>query len=285
MNRRNRKTGWLPLTIILTGVFVLAAMVPWLPLPDPGEQNLRERLRPPAWQAGGDVTHLLGTDHLGRDMAARLLYGARLTFFITIAGVVFSASVGGLLGILAGYHRGWLDAVVSRVIEAQLALPFMLLAISIIASSGRSIFIVIFVLATHGWAQYARILRGETLALRERPFIVGLRAAGASSSRIAFRHILPNIGATFFVVATLEMRAMILGEGALSFLGLGVVAPQISWGLMLAEGRNHMVNAWWVAAFPGLAMSFVVLAVNLLGDQLRSVYDPRLQGYGYRTGG
>ena len=277
MNRRNRRTGWLTLTIVLGAVFVLAVLVPWLPLPDPGEQDLGVRLRPPIWQAGGGAKHLLGTDHLGRDMAARLLYGARLTFFITLAGVVFSATVGGVLGILAGYHRGWSDAVVSRLIDAQLALPFMLLAISIIASSGRSIFIVIFVLATHGWAQYARILRGETLALRERPFVMGLRAAGASSSRIAFRHILPNIGATFFVVATLEMRAMILGEGALSFLGLGVVAPQISWGLMLAEGRNHMVNAWWVVALPGLAMSFVVLTVNILGDQLRSAYDPRLQ--------
>jgi peptide/nickel transport system permease protein len=281
MHRRNGRIGWQALTIVLGTIFVLAAIVPWLPLPDPGQQNLGERLRPPVWQDGGDVTHLLGTDHLGRDMAARLLYGARLTFFITLVGVLFSASLGGVLGILAGYHRGWLDAVISRLIDAQLALPFMLLAISIIAGSGRSIFIVIFVLATHGWAHYARILRGETLALRERPFVLGLRAAGVSSSRIAFRHILPNIGATFFVVATLEMRAMILGEGALSFLGLGVVAPQISWGLMLAEGRSHMVNAWWMVALTGLAMSFVVLSVNLLGDKLRSAYDPRLQRYGY----
>ena len=285
MNRRHRRAGWLSLTVALAVVFVLAAVVPWLPVPDPGEHNLGARLTPPIWQAGGSAKHLLGTDHLGRDMAARLLYGARLTFFITLAGVVFSASIGGALGILAGYHRGWSDAVISRLIDAQLALPFMLLAISIIASSGRSIFIIIFVLATHGWAQYARILRGETLAIRERPFVVALRAAGASSSRIAFRHILPNIGATFFVVATLEMRAMILGEGALSFLGLGVVAPQISWGLMLAEGRNHMVNAWWVVAFPGLAMSFVVLAVNVLGDELRSAYDPRLRRYAGKTGG
>ncbi len=281
MHRRNGRIGWQALTIVLGTIFVLAAIVPWLPLPDPGQQNLGERLRPPVWQDGGDVTHLLGTDHLGRDMAARLLYGARLTFFITLVGVLFSASLGGVLGILAGYHRGWLDAVISRLIDAQLALPFMLLAISIIAGRGRSILIVSVVLGTHGWAHYARILRGETLALRERPFVLGLRAAGVSSSRIAFRHILPNIGATFFVVATLEMRAMILGEGALSFLGLGVVAPQISWGLMLAEGRSHMVNAWWMVALPGLAMSFVVLSVNLLGDKLRSAYDPRLQRYGY----
>lgn len=275
---RGGRSVW-PLALPLGLIALLALAAPLLPLPDPGAQNLAARFQAPVWDTG-DWTHGLGTDHLGRDVLSRLLHGARLTFAIAIAGVIVAGVVGTSLGILAGYLRGWPDRIVTRLVDAQLALPFMLLAIAIIAARGRSIAVLVFVLATYGWAQYARVLRADTLALRERPFVLGLRSAGASSSRIMLAHILPNVTNSFLVIATLEVGTMILGEGALSFLGLGVVAPQVSWGLMLAEGRDHLSRAWWVVMFPGLAIAAVVLLTNLLGDALRAAYDPRKRTYG-----
>lgn len=263
-------------------VVLLALLAPVLPLADPNAQSLATRFQAPVWETG-DWTHVLGSDHLGRDVLARLVYGARLTFAIAVAGVVVAGIVGAALGIVAGYLRGWTDVVVTRLVDAQLALPFMLLAIAIIASRGRSIGVLVFVLATYGWAQYARVLRADTLALRERAFVLGLRSAGASPARIMLAHIVPNVTNSFLVIATLEVGTMILGEGALSFLGLGVVAPQVSWGLMLAEGRDYLNRAWWVVMFPGMAIALVVLLTNLLGDALRTAYDPRKRTYGEQS--
>lgn len=276
---RRRTGGLWRLAVPLGLIALLALAAPFLPLPEPNAQNLVARFQPPVWDTG-DWGHALGTDHLGRDVLSRLLHGARLTFAIAIAGVLVAGVVGTALGILAGYLRGWADRIVTRLVDAQLALPFMLLAIAIIAARGRSIAVLVFVLATYGWAQYARVLRADTMSLRERPFVLGLRSAGASSGRIMLGHILPNVTNSFLVIATLEVGTMILGEGALSFLGLGVVAPQVSWGLMLAEGRDHLSRAWWVVMFPGVAISVVVLLTNLLGDALRAVYDPRKRTYG-----
>lgn len=275
--RRASSVWWLatPLGVIVA----LALAAPLLPLPDPGQQDLAARFQAPVWDTG-DWAHALGTDHLGRDVLSRLLHGARLTFAIAIAGVLLAGGVGTVLGIVAGYRRGWADHVVTRLVDAQLALPFMLLSMAVIASSGRSLAVLVLVLATYGWAQYARVLRAETMSLRTRPFILGLRSAGASTTRIMVAHIMPNVTNTFLVIATFEVGTMILGEGALSFLGLGVVSPQVSWGLMLAEGRDHLARAWWVVAFPGLAIATVVLLANLLGDALRVVYDPRHRGRG-----
>lgn len=266
---------WLLAPLVLIVALALAA--PLLPLPDPARQDLAARFQRPVWDTS-DWGHVLGTDHLGRDVLSRLLHGARLTFAVAVSGVLVAGGVGTLLGIVAGYRRGWADVVVTRLVDAQLALPFMLLAMAIISSSGRSLLMLVLVLATYGWAQYARVLRAETLSLRTRPFVLGLRSAGASSTRIMFAHILPNVTNSFLVIATFEVGTMILGEGALSFLGLGVATPQVSWGLMLAEGRNHLARAWWVVAFPGLAIATVVLLTNLLGDALRVVYDPRHRG-------
>jgi peptide/nickel transport system permease protein len=181
--------------------------------------------------------------------------------------------------MVAGYLRGWSDAAISRLIEAQLALPAILLAMSIIVSAGRSLTILVLVLAIIGWAQYARVIRAATLGLRERPFILGLRAAGAPTWRIILRHIFPNIGSTFVVLTTLEVGAMILAESALSFLGLGVVEPDVSWGAMLADGREFLRDAWWLVAIPGAFITLVVLLVNLLGDALRTTYDVRRRAY------
>jgi peptide/nickel transport system permease protein len=253
----------------------LCALAPWLGLPDPTAQNLGLAQSPPAWLASGTWAHPLGTDQLGRDVLSRLLSGGVLTFVLAVAGMLAGALPGIALGLVAGYRRGWVDVVVSRLIEAQLALPFILLAIAIIATRGRSLTVLVLVLAMVGWAQYARIIRAEALALREQPFIMGLRFAGAPTWRILLAHVLPNVAGTVTVMATLQLGTIILAESALSFLGLGVAAPDISWGAMLSEGRDQLTSAWWIAAFPGLAITVVVLLVNLLGDALRSRFDPK----------
>ncbi len=278
VRRASNRSLWLMgLPLVLLGLVVLVA--PLLPLVDPGLQDLRARLIPPIFLEGGTWEHPLGTDQLGRDLLARIIYGGRLTFVIAIAAVLFGSVFGTLLGMIAGYRRGWMDTVIARVVDAQLALPFILLAIAIIVSRGRSLTVLVAVLAIISWAQYARVIRAEALSLRERPFILGLRAAGASSTRIILRHVLPNVGGTVLVLATLEVGTMILAESALSFLGLGVVSPDISWGGMLAGGREFIQDAWWVVAFPGIAITFVVLSINLLGDALRARYDPRKRTY------
>ena len=258
--------------LLLIGVIGLVA--PLLPLKDPNDQNLSAIFLPPVG-FGGEWSHPLGTDQLGRDMLARMVYGARLSFEIAVASVAFAGIIGASLGVAAGYLRGGVDLVVTRLIDAQLALPFLLLAIAIIATRGQSLPVLIGVLAISGWAQYARVLRAETLGLRERAFVTGLRAAGMSTPRILVFHVIPNLAPTIVVIATLEVGTMIIGEGALSFLGLGVTPPSVSWGLMLAEGRNYLEQAWWLVVFPGLAIGAVVLLANLGGDALRSRYDPR----------
>jgi peptide/nickel transport system permease protein len=180
--------------------------------------------------------------------------------------------------MLAGYHGGSVDRVISRVIDAQLAVPFLLLAMGVISAHGRSLAALVFVLSIFVWARYARLVRADVLSLSARPFIPALRSSGLPTWRILLLHVLPNVGGTVLVVSTLEVGMIIIGESALSFLGLGVVAPNISWGAMLADGRSSMNQAWWVVALPGLAITVVVLAVNLLGDALRVMYDPRKQG-------
>ena len=265
----------LPLAVIV----LLAIFANMLPLPDPNLQNLSASVLPPGLTKHDSGYHLLGTDQLGRDMLARIIYGARLSLFVGAAAMVLGAAVGSLLGLLAGYYRGIVDIIVSRFIDAQLAIPFVLLAIAVIASNGRSLAILILVLSLFSWAQYARVVRGETLALRERPFVFALRASGVPDLRIVTRHLLPNQAGTILVLATLQMGTVMLAESALSFLGLGVVSPDISWGAMLADGKDVLVYAWWVAALPGLAISITVLLVNLLGDALRPVLDPKRRMY------
>ena len=265
--------------IPLAVIGLLCLLAPVLPLHDPGQQVISDALQPPAWMAGGDWSHPLGTDHLGRDVLARVVHGGQLTFVIALAGMLTGAIPGTALGLISGFYRGWPDAVISRLVEAQLALPFILLAIAVIASRGRSLGVLIAVLALIGWAQFARVVRAETLSLRERPFVLGLRCAGVPTWRILTHHMVPNLLGTVLVLTTLQMGMVILAESALSFLGLGVVSPQISWGAMLADGRDQLTTAWWIATFPGLAITAVVLLVNLLGDALRSWLDPRKRRY------
>lgn len=272
-----RSFWWLATPLVVLAV--LSFLAPWLPISAPSAQDLQNRFQPPFWMDGGSLRRPFGTDQLGRDIFARIIYGGRLTFMIAFAAVLFGSLFGTLLGMLAGFLRGRTDAAISRLIEAQLALPVVLLAMSIIVSAGRSLTVLVLVLAVIGWAQYARVIRAETMALRERPFILGLKAAGAPTWRIVLRHIFPNIGSTFLVLTTLEVGAMILAESALSFLGLGVVEPDVSWGAMLADGREFLRDAWWLVTIPGVFITLVVLLVNLLGDVLRTTYDVRKRTY------
>jgi len=268
--------GW-NLFLVLVGLFIalVALLAPILPIADPSLQNLDNALRPPFFQEGGSFEHVLGTDQLGRDYLARLVFGTRLTVLIALVAVILGAVFGSLLGVVAGFKGGWIDSVISRVTEAQLALPFILLGIAIIVARGQSIGTLIFVLAIVGWAQYVRIVRAETMALKERGFVAGLKIGGLSDSRIIFRHVLPNVFGTIMTLAALEIGTMILAESALSFLGLGVVDPDISWGAELANGKDYLQIAWWLVTFPGIAISTTVLYVNLAGDALRSRYDLR----------
>ena len=261
--------------LLLMGGAALAApqIAPW----DPGRQMLIKRLRPPAWEARGLREHPLGTDHLGRDILSRILYGGRISLGVGLSAVTLSCVIGVTLGLLAGFHAGGTDALIMRVVDVFLAIPYILLAMGVVFALGPSLVNVILVMAATRWVQFARIVRADVLSIREREFVSGARARGNRSMRLLLRHVLPNALTPIIVVATLELAFMIIYESALSFLGLGVQPPTPTWGWMLSDGRNYIATAWWLATFPGLAIMLTVLAVNLLGDWLRDTLDPRLK--------
>jgi len=259
---------------VMAGAALLAPQIaPW----DPARQMLVKRLRPPAWEARGLREHPLGTDHLGRDILSRIVYGGRISLGVGLSAVTLSALIGVTLGLLAGFHGGRVDAVIMRIADVFLSIPYILLAMGVVFALGPSLFNVILVMAVTRWVQFARIVRADVLSIREREFVSGARARGNRSLRLLLRHVLPNALTPIIVVATLELAFMIIYESALSFLGLGVQPPTPTWGWMLADGRNYIATAWWLATFPGLAIMLTVLAVNLLGDWLRDTLDPRLK--------
>jgi peptide/nickel transport system permease protein len=263
------------LTVLLCigGAAVLAPQIaPW----DPARQMLLKRLRPPMWEARGLREHPLGTDHLGRDILSRILHGGRISLGVGLSAVTLSCLIGVTLGLLAGFHGGRTDALIMRVVDVFLAIPYILLAMGVVFALGPSLLNVILVMAMTRWVQFARIVRADVLSIREREFVSGARARGNRSTRLLLRHVLPNALTPIIVVATLELAFMIIYESALSFLGLGVQPPTPTWGWMLSDGRNYVATAWWLATFPGLAIMLTVLAVNLLGDWLRDTLDPRL---------
>jgi peptide/nickel transport system permease protein len=260
--------------VLMSGAALLAPQIaPW----DPGRQMLMKRLRPPAWEARGLREHPLGTDHLGRDILSRILYGGRISLGVGLSAVTLSALIGVTLGLLAGFHGGRTDAVIMRVVDVFLAVPYILLAMGVVFALGPSLLNVILVMAVTRWVQFARIVRADVLSIREREFVSGARARGNRGLRLLIHHVLPNALTPIIVVATLELAFMIIYESALSFLGLGVQPPTPTWGWMLSDGRNYLATAWWLATFPGLAIMLTVLAVNLLGDWLRDTLDPRLK--------
>jgi peptide/nickel transport system permease protein len=270
------RAAFLGLAVILCTV--LAAMfAPELSPADPVKNNLLDRLTPPMWSPGGTSSYPLGTDTLGRDVLSRLLYGARISLLVGVSAVAISSILGVSLGLIAGYYGGWLDDVLMRLGDVQLAFPILVLAIAVLAVLGASLGNVILVLGISGWISFARIARGETLSLKEREFVEAARAIGVPDRCILWQHILPHVLSPITVVATFSVARVIIAEASLSFLGLGVPPPTPSWGAMLDEGRNYITTAWWLALFPGLAILLLVLGINLVGDWVRDVLDPRME--------
>lgn len=257
-------------------VLVMVAFAPLVAPADPAEQDIAARLLAPLGTSDRGV-HWLGTDPLGRDIASRVIFGARISMLVGVVAVVIAGAVGVALGLAAGYAgRGW-DALIMRIADVQLALPFLVLALALVAAVGPSLTNLIVVLGLTGWVIYARVVRAETLSLREREFVVAARTVGAGGLRIVLRHVLPNAVSSIVVVATLHVARMILFEASLSFLGVGVPPPTPTWGGMIADGRGYLTVAWWVSTLPGLALFLTVLGVTLIGDRLRDVLDPRIR--------
>jgi peptide/nickel transport system permease protein len=279
------RSRWrVPLYVWVSAVFLLvvvcaAVLAPVVSPYDPVKQSLRERLKAPTWfPEVGRQRHLLGTDQLGRDILSRVIYGSRVSLIVGFAAVMIGGVLGGFLGLLAGYAGGIVDEVIMLVVDGQLAFPFILLAIGIIAVLGPSFGNLIVIVGLSGWVTYARIVRAQVLTIKEREYVLAIRGLGGSQWRILGRHIVPNTLAPFLVVATLELARTILLESTLSFLGLGIQPPTPSWGGMLSEGRSYLDSAWWISAFPGLILMLTALVVSRVGDWLRDVLDPTLRG-------
>lgn len=258
-------------------LLICALFSPWIAPHDPIEQNLASALKPPFWEKGGTTTHILGTDNLGRDILSRIVYGSRVSIIVGFAGVLISGIFGTFLGVLAGYFGGKIDAVIMRVTDMMLSLPYILIAIAIIGAIGPSLTNIIIVLGITQWVGYTRIIRFEAMSLSKSEFIEMAIISGNRWWRILLVHILPNVLNTAVVLATLDVGKMIIFEAAMSFLGLGVKPPTPTWGGMLADGRVYLTFAWWIATFPGIAIAITVLGGNLLGDWLRDELDPRHQ--------
>jgi peptide/nickel transport system permease protein len=263
------------LAILILFVLV-AALAPVLAPYDPNQGVLEQRVLVPG-VLGGPPGHVLGTDQIGRDVLSRLLYGSRISLIVGVTAVLFAGSFGVTLGLLSGFYGGRVDAVIMRIADMQLAFPGILLAILMLAVLGQGLVTVIVVLGVGGWTGYARIVRGQVLTQRERDYVVAARALGVPARRIIAAHLLPNCITPAVVLATFAVGQAILAEAALSFLGLGVGVGVPTWGNMLADGRSYLGNAWWLATFPGVAISLVVLSINLLGDWVRDVMDPRMR--------
>ena len=277
--RLARRSPLATLGVLIVGLVVLAAlMAPLLATTDPIEQDLTVALKPPFWMADGSLLHPLGTDHLGRDVYSRLVYGAKISLAISVLAALLGAAVGVAAGLVAGYLGGRVGAIIMRIVDLNLAFPLILLALAVVALLGANLRNLVIVMAITTWMIYARVVRGLTLTLREQEFVQAVRALGARDARIIARHILPNVLAPVMVIWTLEVARVILMESALSFLGLGVPPPTPTWGRMLAEGRDYLTMAGWISIFPGLAIMVTVLGINFLGDGLRDLLDPRLRG-------
>jgi peptide/nickel transport system permease protein len=253
-------------------VLVAAVAAPWLTPQDPLRADFVASLQPP-----GTPGHPLGTDQLGRDLLARVLHGARLALFIGVCTVVVTAIGGGLLGLVAGFVERWPSAVLMRLADVQLSFPFILLALTINAIVGLGLRNIVLSLAAAGWVVYARVVRGEVLSVKQRDFVHAAAALGVGRARLLFRHVLPNVAPSIIVVASLQFSQFVVAEAAISFLGFGVQPPTPAWGSMLAESRDFLYVAWWLAAFPGAALALTALGVNLLGDWLRDTFDPKLR--------
>ena len=277
---RRRRAPW-PIVAACGFVAVLVVVgvaAPYLARSDPERGSLGARLEAPTLGGADGKAHLLGTDHLGRDVLSRIIYGTRVSLTVGFAAVAIGGLVGGTLGLAVGFRGGWVDEVIMTVADAQLAFPFILLAIGIIAVLGPSFPNLVIVVGLSGWVTYARVLRSQVLSLRRREFVDAIIGLGGSVPRIILRHILPNVASTFMVIATLELARAIVLEATLSFLGLGIQPPTPSWGGMIHEGRDYLDSAWWISIFPGVVLMLTSLVVSRTGDWLRDALDPTLRG-------
>lgn len=267
-------------SVVVTLVIFCALFGPQVVPYDPTDQEIAYRLRPPMWQDRGTAAHPLGTDQLGRDILSRMIYGARVSVVVGLIVVFIGGSVGTVLGVSAGFFGGRLEAAVIGAVDVILSFPGLLLALIIAATFGATIPTMILALSLRGWVVYARITRGQTLSLNQYQFVEAARCIGAPSSRILAKHMLPNLLPSIVTIAVLELARVVLAESSLSFLGLGVQPPGVSWGLMLAEGRNYMLTANWLVTLPGLAIAATVLGVNILASHVRRFVDPFQRGRG-----
>ncbi|TVR98105.1 MAG: ABC transporter permease [Trueperaceae bacterium] len=264
--------------VVLLLAFVLVAILaPILAPHGPTTPNLLQRLTPPAW-ISGETTFLLGTDHLGRDILSRILFGTRIALMVGALGVSLAALIGITLGALAGYVGGWTDTIISRFIDTLLAIPNVILYLAVLFAFGASLTTLVLVIGGVGWTTFARVVRAEVLSLRNREFVEASRASGQRPALVLLKHVLPNVLAPILVVGTLNVATVIILEASLSFLGLGVQPPTVTWGRMLADGRNYVATAWWLATFPGLMITLLCLSLIFIGDWLRDLLDPRIQG-------
>ena len=268
---------WFPVIILVT-LALVAIFADFIAPHSPEVGSLGARFKPPAWQQGGNAQFLLGTDHLGRDVLSRLIFGARVSMMVGLLAVFVAGTVGTGLGILSGYMGKWVDQVVMRVTDTWLALPALTFAIFLAAILGPSEMNIVIILSAVYWTRYARVIRGEVLSLKEREFVRLAIVAGCSKWTIMKRHILPNVINSAIVLASLQLGVVIVAEASLSFLGVGVPPPKPAWGLMLADGKKGlMAGYWWLTVLPGLCIMFMVLSANLLGDWLRVKLDPQLR--------
>ena len=263
--------------LMVLALLIAALFSPQVAPHNPVRERLLDRLLPPAWVKEGEWHYVLGTDHLGRDVVSRIIYGSRVSLIVGFAAMLVGGSLGITLGVTAGYSGGRCDDIVMALADMQLAFPTILLAITIIAVLGPSFANLVVVIGISGWVTYARIARAQVLSLREKEFIEAIRAQGGGPPRIIGRHILPNILSPLIVVATLDLARTIILESTLSFLGLGIQPPTPSWGGMLSDGREYLLSAWWIATFPGVVLMLTALSFNRLGDWVRDLSDPRLR--------
>ena len=274
----------IPLALLLLVVFS-GVMAPWIAPEDPRKGNLRARMAPPVWLEGGSAQHLLGTDHLGRDILSRIVHGARISLIVAAVTLGLGGTTGTILGLLAGWYGKWIDEIIMRIVDIALAIPLVLVALVMVVSVGQSFpselggqtGLIILVLASFFWVRFARLIRGEVLQLKTLDYVALAKVAGASTPRILFIHIFPGVINTLIVLATLQVGFVILVESTLSFLGAGVPPPTPAWGSMVAEGRDFLAGAWWISTMPGLAILLTVMSLNLFGDWLRDTLDPRLR--------
>jgi peptide/nickel transport system permease protein len=260
---------------VLITCIVVATLAPLVAPYDPSFPDLRARLVPPFWQAKGSLAHLLGTDHLGRDMLSRLIYGTRIALLVGFMGVIVASFIGVIIGMVAGYFGGKIDALLMGLVNTLLAIPNTLLYLTVLAVFGQSLLLLVIVIGCVNWTTFARVVRGEVMSLKRREFIDASRTIGQRPLATIVKHILPNVMGPIIVIATMNVATLIVLEASLSFLGFGVQPPTVTWGRMLADGRNYVATAWWLAALPGLSITLLTLALIFIGDWMRDRFDPR----------